>query len=268
MMNANTSLRIRPPAIRKHLSGFTLVELMISLVLGLIMISGTIQIFVSNKSTYRYQQNISVLRENARFSIGLLSQTARMAGYRGDTPAEWVDGPITNTGGQFAIDGANDDASSSNTIKDDTDSFTVAFEGNSDGQIKDCQGNVIGSGVMVTNTFAVSTADELVCSIDSGLTWMTLISGVENMQLQYGLDSDGNQSANRYVTYPNIADTSDVVSLRAALLLQTDSGNIRQSADTQTYTLLDKVIYDGSNNPADGRVRQVIMTTIKLRNRL
>lgn len=86
-----------------------------------------------------------------------------------------------------------------------------------------------------------------------------LVDGVENMQVVYGEDTDGDDIANRYVTADNIADMADVSSVRISLLLRTGD-NIASQA--QTYT------YDGQTTTAgDLRMRRIFTTTVKLRNR-
>ncbi|HHJ37996.1 MAG: hypothetical protein AXA67_12625 [Methylothermaceae bacteria B42] len=67
----------------KRQRGISLVEIMVSLVAGLILTAGVIQIFVANKQTYRVAEASSRLQENARFMMELLSRDLRMAGYLG-----------------------------------------------------------------------------------------------------------------------------------------------------------------------------------------
>ncbi|MBL4743508.1 MAG: PilW family protein [Cycloclasticus sp.] len=63
--------------------GFTLVELMIALVIGLILTAGILQLFVSNKQTYRVTENVSRLQENGRFAMHFLTNDIRMADFWG-----------------------------------------------------------------------------------------------------------------------------------------------------------------------------------------
>ncbi len=64
-------------------SGYSLIEVMISLVLGLLVTTGIFQIYISNKQTYRLAEGQSRLQENARFALNFLSEDIRMAGYMG-----------------------------------------------------------------------------------------------------------------------------------------------------------------------------------------
>jgi len=47
-----------------------------------------------------------------------------------------------------------------------------------------------------------------------------LVEGVENMQLLYGEDTDGDGAANRYRSAANIDDFRDVVSVKVGLLVR------------------------------------------------
>ncbi|MBS3952932.1 MAG: PilW family protein [Methylomicrobium sp.] len=64
-------------------AGMTLVEIMISLLIGAILLGGVLQIFLSTKQTYRMQEGISRLQENARFAMEFLTRDLRMAGLMG-----------------------------------------------------------------------------------------------------------------------------------------------------------------------------------------
>ncbi len=68
---------------KKHnQSGFTLVELMVALVLGMFLTAGVIQVFTSNQQTYRVTENLSRLQENGRFAIEFIARDVREANYK------------------------------------------------------------------------------------------------------------------------------------------------------------------------------------------
>lgn len=64
----------------KNARGFTLVELMIALVLGLIVIGGVISVLLSNQQTYRTNNALSQLQDNARTAFELMARDIRQAG--------------------------------------------------------------------------------------------------------------------------------------------------------------------------------------------
>lgn len=91
-----------------------------------------------------------------------------------------------------------------------------------------------------------------------------LIEGVENMQIRYGEDTDGNNEADVYGTANAVTDWSNVVSVRIGLLLSSPQEMLHGEIDNGTYTV------NGTNviAPGDRRLRLVMSTTIGLRNRL
>lgn len=66
--------------------GFSLIELMISMLIGLIILNGVIQLAINSKRSYLDNQAISQIQENARFAVDILSRELRVAGYVGCMP--------------------------------------------------------------------------------------------------------------------------------------------------------------------------------------
>lgn len=63
--------------------GFTLVELMIALVLGLVVIGGVISVFLSNQQSYRTNQSLGEIQDNSRTAFEFLARDIRDAGLTG-----------------------------------------------------------------------------------------------------------------------------------------------------------------------------------------
>lgn len=63
--------------------GFTLVELMIAMLLGLFLTAGVLYVFTYNKTTYQVQEGLARVQETGRFLHFYLSRNIRMAGYSG-----------------------------------------------------------------------------------------------------------------------------------------------------------------------------------------
>lgn len=127
----------------KRLSGFSLVELMVSVTIGLIILAAVATLFVSSKKTYSTQDRLARLQENARFAMHYLARDMRMAGYFGclDESTEvhstlnagtFMYGPTSS--GMIAIEGLENAsgnwypsavASVPSGIKSGTDAITV-----------------------------------------------------------------------------------------------------------------------------------------------
>jgi type IV pilus assembly protein PilW len=65
---------------RRSTKGFTLIELMISLVLGLIVLGGVISVMISNKRTYRTNEGMGQIQESARSAFELMARDLRQGG--------------------------------------------------------------------------------------------------------------------------------------------------------------------------------------------
>jgi len=78
--------RQHKPANGSWQSGFSILELLLALALGLVVISGIVQLFVGNSRTYELVNAQSRLQENARFAFEFISGAARSAGYYGCAP--------------------------------------------------------------------------------------------------------------------------------------------------------------------------------------
>src|SRR3990172_2134951 len=67
------------------LKGFSLVEMMVALTIGLIILAAISYIFVASRLTYSTQDNLSRLQENARFAVHYLTRDIHLAGFAGCT---------------------------------------------------------------------------------------------------------------------------------------------------------------------------------------
>lgn len=63
--------------------GISLIELIVSIALGLVLIAGVLQLFMSTKQTYSVQENLSRMQESGRLAIEILGRDLRAAGYFG-----------------------------------------------------------------------------------------------------------------------------------------------------------------------------------------
>ncbi len=93
-----------------------------------------------------------------------------------------------------------------------------------------------------------------------------LVDGIQDMQIEYGVDTDGNGSIDAYVVAGHASlDSADewknVRSVRISLLLVSREDNVTDAP--QRY------VYNGSTvTPSDRRLRYVFTSTIGVRNRL
>ena len=67
--------------------GFSIIELMIALALGIVMITGIVQLFVANDRTYSVLNAQSRLQESGRYAFEFIKQQVRSSGFYGCGPA-------------------------------------------------------------------------------------------------------------------------------------------------------------------------------------
>ena len=90
-----------------------------------------------------------------------------------------------------------------------------------------------------------------------------LIEGIEQIQVQYGVDTTGDVIVDEYRTADNVGDWNDVISVSVALLARS-LDEYGADTDQRSYTLLDVTVAA----PGDRRLREVFTATASIRNRV
>lgn len=88
-----------------------------------------------------------------------------------------------------------------------------------------------------------------------------MVEGVEGLSLFFGEDLDGDKAANRYVSADAVGTWSNVVSVKAQLLLATVRDNMTTAPQAYTFN-------GASTTPTDKRLRSVLSSVITVRNRV
>lgn len=65
--------------------GFSIVELMVAILIGLIILAGVIQVVLTSKSTFLGQEEMSFIQENARYAVDVIGKDIQSAGHWGCT---------------------------------------------------------------------------------------------------------------------------------------------------------------------------------------
>lgn len=63
--------------------GFSLVELMVAILIGLIILAGVVQVVFTSRTTFFAQEEMSYIQENARYALDILGRDIQGAGYWG-----------------------------------------------------------------------------------------------------------------------------------------------------------------------------------------
>ncbi|MGZ8239917.1 MAG: PilW family protein [Methylobacter sp.] len=236
--------------------GLTLIELMIAMLLGIFLIGGVLQIFLSSKQTYRMQENLSRLQENGRFTLDFLARDIRMTGY-------W--GCLQKAAGDIV--GSDNNAVNGDNIDNGTDTITLKGAFAATPPNVTCSSSVNTSAAYYTDlssTVAYRVNSGVLQKITNNQT-NDLIEGVENMQILYGADTDGDYTANYYVPEGTVGlNREQVVSLRFSLLVRSIDDNLTNQPLQYNYPLPTST----ATTATDRRIRRVFTSTIAVRNRL
>jgi type IV pilus assembly protein PilW len=250
--------------------GFTLVEVMVAIAIGLFLTAVIANLFVNSRSAYNTTDEISRMQENMRFAYQLLARTVHLTGYRNTVtvPASGLNG--TFVGGAIALDGTNDNVNGSDTL-------TIRYQGSGppDGTIVDCSGAEIRADQIVTNVFSIRPRQDgrlaLFCepSIVGGAAVppVEIVPDVRAMHILYGEETDAgtltDYVADRYVPRNGVGNMDSVLSVRIALLFETANAGARNDLDDRTYQMNGVAV--GPFN--DTRVRRLVTWNFNLRNR-
>lgn len=277
MINTTTS-KIRPAVISKlkRQRGVSLIELMVSLVIGLIILLGITQIFTANRQTYTIQESVGRLQENGQYAINFIARHLRHAGYYPNpyvVPGNKTSHETLAFNGVTPVNGNEGGGAAA-------DSLTVSYYTTG----TDCVGNAPTGGFVLeqaTTQTSITTAGAIVPGIPAAITNNTftiapgaagrpalfcngieIAEGIENLQIRYGEDTDTDGFVDRYLAFDQVTDFSNVMIIQVALLAGTIT-EPTQEPDIKTYSLYGTII-----DPVDdGRLRRVYTTTIRLRNR-
>ncbi|MFK8011654.1 MAG: PilW family protein [Marinicellaceae bacterium] len=78
-MKSLKNINIKP---KKHNTGFSIVELMVAIAIGVIVLTGLIQVFDTSSKMNRTQNGLARIQENGRYAISLMKQTIEQTGYQ------------------------------------------------------------------------------------------------------------------------------------------------------------------------------------------
>jgi type IV pilus assembly protein PilW len=213
--------------------GFTLIELMVAVTIGLFLVGGLLTLVQALKSTTATQNAMSQLQDNERMAMQLITDVVQSSGY--------FVAPLSNSAqtafpavGQYSYSGppagkTDTFASSGQTLAGTYaastpggDTITARYmtnglpkNGGSDNVIN-CTGNTNNAGAAVTfiNTFSVVNGNLqcFVVTISGGNAVMsppiTLMSGIYSMSVLYGVQTNTTVSNGSADTYLNAHDVS------------------------------------------------------------
>ncbi|MGH8660000.1 MAG: PilW family protein [Gammaproteobacteria bacterium] len=286
-----------------HQQGMSIVELMVSMAVGLLVLSFLTVIFVNNSNTRREIDKSGEVYENGRYALLVLGDELNHAGYYGTlsavSPGATTDLPCSTTVADWvnslalSVRGSTDTGATppdplfgciNGSRKTDTDALfvqraatCVAGVGGCAGlvandiyvqvsecgaeystnpfvlvansgspytlQDKDCAGTPAPVRKFIRRIFFVGSDDKLqyvdIGPLGAGPP-VPLAENIENMQVEYGVDTDGDSSPDSFASVPPGAppDWTQVVGARVWLLARAPQVTAGYT-DDKTYTMGD-----------------------------
>ena len=193
-----------------HQRGFTLLELMIAMTIGLFLAGALLTVVQTNKKVFLNQNQLEQMQDGQRMAMTLMADIIQTAGYFPD-PTKNTLGSTLLASGSFANSQAITGAAG--------DSITVRYLTAPQDGILNCSGlsntNALGgANTLYVNSFAVVPgvpSGQLVCT-DQTNTAYTLVSGVTNLIVLYGVKSNlaaAGNNVDTYMTAPQVTASTN-----------------------------------------------------------
>jgi type IV pilus assembly protein PilW len=197
-------------------TGFTLVELMVALVLGLLLIGGVISVYISTQQNFKTTENLSRLQEGARFAFEQMGREIREAGATpcgvkavasvirtgtSTTPpwwADWDNGTLVGfKGGSTTVAAGVNFGTSTNDRVSSTDAILVMRLNMDDGDLRVIRSHdPVGKSIVVDSVARYASEDVvLACDNSSGAIFeiASTSNGATTKTMDYDSSaSDGN----------------------------------------------------------------------------
>ncbi len=238
----------------KNASGFTLLELLVSIVIGMLAISSAITV-LSNASAQRKLLKYSAdLREESFMISHVLSQQIAQIGYQPVDPMRIVTRTLPLDTKEVAFPEVPGVWAAGQTIRGDATSITYRFQGASlpdgtpDNSMFDCHGNALPAGAV--HEVQIEFRDAQLHCVSGGasavLVGLDDRLSVDQVLFEVGIDDDSNGEIDRQVTVQaaTAAELVNASQLGVKLLIASEDNvaayNKNYRFDDVEYTAADK----------------------------
>lgn len=273
---------------KTKIRGLSLVEVMVSLVIGLVVVGAVMVTYLGTGKTSRYQAAYAEMNENAQIALGILSRDLLLAGYAQPTGFDAGTGKLTRTYADRAVFGCDNGFVSPSTTglaacaaSGGRPSIEVVYEADLKNTVptssnvpSDCLGSGLtdlGGYYLAYNRYYLATGSsgrsELHCASRQGNAGQPLVDNVDAMKVWYGEANAAEPRAIvRYVSAGNVTDWGLIVSVRICLLMRSSEPLMQTGGIEDTLTYLDCDSAQQTSN--DRYIRRAYFTTTTLRNKM
>jgi type IV pilus assembly protein PilW len=238
--------------------GYTLIEIVIALLIGLFLLAGLFSIFSGTRRTSSQQNGLAQLQDEQRMAMSVLNDVVQNAGYF-DTntyqsaltawPAS-VAVPAAGTGVALA---AGQGLTGTHTSTSTTDFLVARYATTGSDNVINCSGATSTAATNYVNTFYVTSTTingvptyVLDCTPDgTTASAQPLVIGVQNLQVWYGFSTTaGSNNVDTYKTADLMTATNwaNVTSVRVTLTFVNPLYSPAQAAQQPQYVYFTRVI--------------------------
>ncbi len=313
-------------------AGVTLIELMIAMTLSLMLGGAVITVFVNNSHSFKQDENVLRMQDDARFALRELALEISMAGNYSELhvpaivmpDAELAIGVDCGPAGEInwmyrATQALTNESLSITAIDNATGAQVVAahscfaadevlagtdvisikrvagaeaalpIDGNVYLRTNGTVGLLYQAPIPATPTVVVAPpmndweyrpsifyvrsyantpgdGNPTLCrkvlrGANPGMTTECIASGIENLQVEYGIDRTDDGNPNLYLSSPTLTDMQKVVSARIFILARTSQIDTRYSNE-KTFSISNAPAY----TPQDSFHRRMFSTTVSIQN--
>ncbi|WP_180160117.1 PilW family protein [Acinetobacter sp. YH12054] len=236
----------------KSHQGFTLIELMVSLVLGLIIVGAAFQMLISGQRSLAFQESIQGLQDNANIGINYVADDIKLANLNlrfSEIKPSQVSGLVVKSAnylnGATTSTTVSGTGSASDFVSTTSDVLVIQYKPDPSKEY-DCEGNTISANDVVVQRYFVRRDDngathDYVLACDAGKykegvalssldgEGQIIMKGVDLFKVRIGVkDKDNNLSYKTLGEFADEPNTSKAVSLQIGILsrsLDSISGN-------------------------------------------
>ncbi|MHA3080432.1 PilW family protein [Acinetobacter sp. ANC 5502] len=284
--------------------GFTLIELMVSLALGLIIVAAATMLFIAGQKSFALQQGASDIQDNANFALNYITKDIRMANLNAVTAtmtAGSANGGIvfstTNLAGVASSTVSQSAVSNTSNVNVGSDQLVIQYlptQAQIDSGLFDCEGTqVTDASVYVVERYFVRQ-DANINSNETSATALALACAAGRSNNVNAFNNDNGQIVMKRVDYFHVlltvqnssgnfqdmtiaqyttnAPTARIVGVKLGILARS---NQSVGADSninlaKSFTLLDQSVTLNSTikNAQIKNLRQIITQTVAIRNAL
>lgn len=279
------------PRLRSRQQGLSIIEVLVSLVIGLVVVGAVLISYITSGQTNKLQAAYAQMNEDAQIGLHILSRDLLLAGYAQPTSLDTTTFKFGRTYAGRPVFGCDTGFVSANATGNvacaatgSTPAIEVVYEADVTNTVptsavppipSDCLGAALAvQTVGATNFYiaynryylatSVLGRSELHCASKLGNPGGALVDNVEGMKIWYGEANlaDPRQIV-RYVTAANVADFGLVVSVRVCLLMRSAEVALT-GEDPATYLDCDSA----SQTSADRHARRAYFSATTLRNKM